>query len=162
MLFNRIFSCNTDEPASSFKKVLPLQFISELLEEVRNAMYTNFDKVRIFMEVMGQEVKEKPEFPSQDIIDLRLRLIEEEVAELRAGVEAGDMVNVAKELTDILYVVYGMGHSLGINLDACFEEVQQSNMSKLDDNGNPILRESDGKVMKGPNYFEPDIESVIY
>jgi predicted HAD superfamily Cof-like phosphohydrolase len=161
MLFNKFFNCG-DEPASSFKKVLPLQFISEFLEEMRNAMYTNFDKVRIFMEVMGQEVKETPEFPSQEIIDLRLRLIEEEVAELRAGVEAGDLVNVAKELTDILYVVYGMGHSLGINLDACFEEVQQSNLSKLDDEGNPILRESDGKVMKGPNYFEPDIESVIY
>lgn len=153
------------EPANSMKNLLPFGIVNEWLQSLEkgNEMRTtNFEKVEDFMEVMGQEVKLSPEFPDEATLQLRLSLIQEEVDELEEGVRNRDIVNVAKELTDILYVVYGMGHSLGIDLDACFEEVQASNMSKLGDDGKPVIRKEDGKVLKGPNYFEPDIEKVIF
>ena len=121
---------------------------------------TNFDRVGTFMKSFGQEVKESPEFPENDIITLRLELIQEELNELREAIGNADMVEIADALTDILYVTYGAGHAFGINLDSCFYEVQRSNMSKLGEDGNPIYRE-DGKVMKGPNYSEPDLKSIL-
>ncbi|MEK9695094.1 MAG: nucleoside triphosphate pyrophosphohydrolase family protein [Candidatus Poseidoniales archaeon] len=123
-------------------------------------MYSNFEMVRDFMDSFGQEVKTKPEFPDNDTIALRLELIEEEVRELREAIGNADLVEVADALTDILYVTYGAGHAFGINLDKCFEEVQESNMSKLGEDGKPIYRE-DGKVLKGPNFFEPRLDKVL-
>jgi NTP pyrophosphatase (non-canonical NTP hydrolase) len=108
----------------------------------------------------GQEVKTKAEFPDNETIALRLELIQEELNELREAIGNADIVEVADALTDILYVTYGAGHAFGIDLDKCFQEVQESNMSKLDHNGDPIYRE-DGKVMKGPNYFQPDLTSIV-
>jgi predicted HAD superfamily Cof-like phosphohydrolase len=124
-------------------------------------MKTNFDKVKQFMEVMGQEVKTEPQFPSKAISDLRIELIDEEFKELKEGFKNDDLVEIADALTDILYVVYGAGHALGIPLDNCMEEVHNSNMSKLGADGKPIYRE-DGKVMKGPNYFKPDLIKVLF
>lgn len=124
-------------------------------------MYSNFEMVGDFMEKFGQEVKTKPEFPDNETIALRLELIQEELEELREAVGNADIVEVADALTDILYVTYGAGHAFGIDLDKCFEEVQASNMSKLGENGKPIYRE-DGKVLKGKNYFAPNLEKVIY
>lgn len=147
------------DPATVLKNILPFGVVNEFVNPFKQ---TNFEMVKTFMEIMGQEVKTSPNFPSPEVLELRMALIIEEVAELEEGVQNNDLINVAKELTDILYVIYGMGHSLGIDLDATFREVQASNLSKLDDNGNPILRESDGKVLKGPNYFEPNIAKVIY
>ena len=121
---------------------------------------TNFDMVEQFMETFGQEVKTKPEFPDNDTIALRLELIEEEVRELREAIGNADMVEIADALTDILYVTYGAGHAFGINLDKCFEEVQASNMSKLGTDGKPIYRE-DGKVLKGPDFFEPNLKQFV-
>lgn len=121
---------------------------------------TNFEMVKEFMNTFGQEVKTKPEFPSQAIINLRRKLIDEEVAELKEGILLRDMENVAKELTDGLVVLYGAGAAFGIDLDACFKEVHASNMSKLGLDGNPIYRE-DGKVLKGPNYFQADLKKVL-
>jgi predicted HAD superfamily Cof-like phosphohydrolase len=121
---------------------------------------SNFEDVGLFMSTFGQEVKEKAEFPDNDTIILRLELIEEELKELREAIGNADIVEVADALTDILYVTYGAGHAFGIDLDKCFQEVQESNMSKLDHNGEPIYRE-DGKVMKGPNYFSPDLTSIV-
>jgi len=121
---------------------------------------SNFEKVGDFMEAFGQEVKCEPEFPDMKTQELRYNLIIEEVRELADGITNKDIVEVADALTDILYVVYGAGHAFGIDLDECFEEVHNSNMSKLGDNGRPIYRE-DGKVMKGPNYFEPNLKAVI-
>ena len=121
---------------------------------------SNFEDVGLFMRTFGQEVKEKAEFPDNDTIVLRLELIEEELKELREAIGNADIVEVADALTDILYVTYGAGHAFGIDLDKCFQEVQESNMSKLDHNGEPIYRE-DGKVMKGPNYFQPDLTSIV-
>jgi len=121
---------------------------------------TNFDKVGIFMKTFGQEVKNQPAFSSEKINNLRYDLIKEELAELKDAMEKKDLLEVADALTDILYVTYGAGHAFGINLDKCFEEVQNSNMSKLDDNGEPIYNES-GKVMKGPNYFKPDLSKFV-
>ena len=121
---------------------------------------TNFDKVGIFMKTFGQEVKDEPSFSSDKINQLRISLINEELNELKEAMENKDLLEVADALTDILYVTYGAGHALGINLDKCFEEVQNSNMSKLDDNGNPIYNEQ-GKVMKGPNYFKPDLSKFV-
>ena len=121
---------------------------------------TNFDKVGIFMKTFGQEVKNQPAFSSEKINNLRYDLIKEELAELKDAMEKKDLLEVADALTDILYVTYGAGHAFGINLDKCFEEVQNSNMSKLDDNGKPIYNES-GKVMKGPNYFKPDLSKFV-
>ena len=121
---------------------------------------TNFDKVGIFMKTFGQEVKNQPALSSDKINNLRYDLIKEELAELKDAMEKKDLLEVADALTDILYVTYGAGHAFGIDLDKCFEEVQNSNMSKLDDNGKPIYNES-GKVMKGPNYFKPDLSKFV-
>ena len=121
---------------------------------------TNFDKVGIFMKTFGQEVKNQPAFSSEKINNLRYDLIKEELAELKDAMEKKDLLEVADALTDILYVTYGAGHAFGIDLDKCFEEVQNSNMSKLDDNGEPIYNES-GKVMKGLNYFKPDLSKFV-
>jgi len=121
---------------------------------------TNFDKVGIFMKTFGQEVKNQPSFSSEKINNLRYDLIKEELAELKDAMEKKDLLEVADALTDILYVTYGAGHAFGIDLDKCFEEVQNSNMSKLDKNGKPIYNES-GKVMKGPNYFKPDLSKFV-
>lgn len=120
---------------------------------------TNFEAVREFMVACDQEVKPSPAFPDQDTMDLRLNLIEEEFDELQWAVDNRDMVEVADALADILYVVYGMGHSFGIDLDACFEEVQRSNMSKLVDG--KAVKDEFGKVMKGSNFSEPDLSKWI-
>ena len=121
---------------------------------------TNFEKVKTFMKTFGQEVKEKSSFSSDKINELRFNLIKEELEELRIAIDTKNLAEVADALTDILYVTYGAGHAFGINLDKCFNEVQQSNMSKLDDHGNPIYNDS-GKVMKGPKYFKPDLSKFI-
>ena len=120
---------------------------------------TNQEKVQQFMETFGQEVRKTPGWCDDDTLDLRLLLIEEEVEELHQGCTKGDFSNVAKELVDILYVVYGMGLSLGINLDECFQEVHRSNMSKLEDG--KVLYRNDGKVMKGKYYTTADIQSIV-
>ena len=121
---------------------------------------SNFESVKKFMETFGQEVKEKAEFPNDKITSLRYDLIKEELGELREALEKKDIKEVADALTDILYVTYGAGHAFGINLDKCFDEVQKSNMSKLGKDGKPIFNEF-GKVMKGPNYFKPDLSKFI-
>ena len=121
---------------------------------------SNFERVRKFMETFGQEVKKKAEFPNEKITSLRYDLIEEELKELKDAINNKDIKEVADALTDILYVTYGAGHSFGINLDKCFEEVQNSNMSKLGLDGKPIYNEK-GKVMKGPNYFKPDLSKFV-
>ena len=121
---------------------------------------TNFDKVGTFMKTFGQEVKTKPSFSTDKINKLRLDLIKEELTELTEAMNNKDLLEVADALTDILYVTYGAGHAFGINLDKCFEEVQNSNMSKLDENGKPIYNEH-GKVMKGPNYIKPDLSKFV-
>ena len=121
---------------------------------------SNFSKVGIFMKTFGQEVKDKPSFSTDKINKLRIDLIKEELEELIDAMKNKDLLEVADALTDILYVTYGAGHAFGIDLDRCFEEVQNSNMSKLDDNGKPIYNES-GKVMKGPNYFKPDLSKFV-
>ena len=121
---------------------------------------TNFEKVGIFMKTFGQEVKTKPSFSSEKINKLRLDLIREELDELTEAMKNKDLLEVADALTDILYVTYGAGHAFGINLDKCFDEVQKSNMSKLGEDSKPIYNEK-GKVMKGPNYFKPDLSKFI-
>ena len=121
---------------------------------------SNFKKVKIFMETFGQEVKTKPSFSTDKINSLRYDLIKEELEELKVAMENKDLLEVADALTDILYVTYGAGHAFGVDLDKCFEEVQSSNMSKLGENGKPIYNES-GKVMKGPNYFKPDLTKFV-
>ncbi len=121
---------------------------------------TNFESVKKFMETFGQEVRTKASFPNEKIVNLRLDLIEEELSEFREAVEKKDIKEVADALTDILYVTYGAGHAFGINLDKCFDEVQNSNMSKLGSDGKPIYNEN-GKVMKGPDYFEPNLSKFI-
>ena len=121
---------------------------------------SNFSKVGIFMKTFGQEVKDKPSFSTDKINKLRFDLIKEELEELKVALEKKDLLEVADALTDILYVTYGAGHAFGINLDKCFDEVQNSNMSKLDENGKPIYNDS-GKVMKGPNYFKPDLSKFV-
>ena len=121
---------------------------------------SNFEKVGQFMKTFGQDVKTKAEFPSEKIVSLRYDLILEELKELEQALKNQDLTEVADALTDILYVTYGAGHAFGINLDKCFKEVQESNMSKLDENGKPIYNEY-GKVMKGPNYFKPDLSKFI-
>ena len=121
---------------------------------------TNFEKVGLFMKTFGQEVKKSSSFSTHKINALRVNLIKEELDELIEAMNKKDLVEVADALTDILYVTYGAGHALGINLDECFEEVQNSNMSKLDDNGKPIYNDK-GKVMKGPNYFKPDLSKFL-
>ena len=121
---------------------------------------SNFNKVKTFMETFGQEVKNKPSFSSDKINNLRYELIREELDELKEALKNKDLLEVADALTDILYVTYGAGHAFGIDMDSCFEEVQQSNMSKLDKYGKPIYNES-GKVMKGPNYFKPNLNKFL-
>ena len=121
---------------------------------------SNFNKVKTFMETFGQEVKTKASFSTDKINNLRYELIKEELEELKAAMKNKDLLEVADALTDILYVTYGAGHALGINLDECFDEVQSSNMSKLGEDGKPIYNES-GKVMKGPKYFKPDLNKFI-
>jgi predicted HAD superfamily Cof-like phosphohydrolase len=121
---------------------------------------SNFNKVGTFMKTFGQEVKTKPSFSTDKINKLRIDLIKEELQELTEAIDNKDLLEVADALTDILYVTYGAGHALGIDLDKCFDEVQNSNMSKLDENGEPIYNES-GKVMKGPNYFKPNLSKFV-
>jgi predicted HAD superfamily Cof-like phosphohydrolase len=121
---------------------------------------SNFNKVKTFMETFGQEVKNRPSFSSKKINNLRYELIREELDEFKEALKNKDILEVADALTDILYVTYGAGHAFGIDLDKCFEEVQQSNMSKLDEKGKPIYNKS-GKVMKGPIYFKPDLTKFV-
>ena len=121
---------------------------------------SNFENVKKFMKTFGQEVKEKAEFPNEKIASLRFDLIKEELEELKIAIHKKDIQEVADALTDILYVTYGAGHAFGINLDKCFQEVQSSNMSKLGEDGKPIYNEK-GKVMKGPNYFKPNLKKFI-
>ena len=121
---------------------------------------TNFESVKKFMETFGQEIKEKAEFPNKKITELRFALIKEELEEFKDAIEKKDIKEVADALTDILYVTYGAGYAFGINLDKCFDEVQRSNMSKLGKDGKPIYNES-GKVMKGPDYFKPDLSKFL-
>ena len=125
-----------------------------------HADVSNFELVGDFMEAFGQMVELEPTWPDFNTRELRLDLIQEELDELAQAMEDRDMVQIADALTDLLYVVYGAGHAFGIDLDECFQEVHSSNMSKLGPNGKPIHRE-DGKVMKGPGYFEPDLESIL-
>jgi predicted HAD superfamily Cof-like phosphohydrolase len=121
---------------------------------------SNFNSVKIFMQIFGQEVNDKATFPNEKIVKLRYDLILEELNELKEAINEKNLKEVADALTDILYVTYGAGHAFGINLDKCFEEVQKSNMSKLDNNGKPIYNDQ-GKVMKGPNYFKPNLNKFI-
>ena len=122
---------------------------------------SNFNKVGTFMKTFGQEVKTKPSFSTDKINKLRIDLIKEELQELTDAMNNKDLLEVADALTDLLYVTYGAGHAFGIDLDKCFEEVQNSNMSKLGENGEPIYNEA-GKVMKGPNYFKPDLSKFVF
>ena len=121
---------------------------------------SNFESVKVFMRTFGQEIKDKPSFPSAKIIQLRYSLIKEELNELKEAIDKNNLKEVADALTDILYVTYGAGHAFGINLDACFTEVQSSNMSKLGKDGKPIYNEH-GKVLKGPKYFKPDLSKFV-
>ena len=121
---------------------------------------SNFNAVKIFMKNFGQEVKVKARFPKKKIVKLRYELIKEELNEFKNAIKEKNLKEVADALTDILYVTYGAGHADGIDLDKCFNEVQRSNMSKLDSNGKPIYNES-GKVMKGPNYFQPNLKQFL-
>jgi len=121
---------------------------------------SNFNKVGTFMKTFGQEVKTKPSFSSDKINKLRIDLIKEELDELQEAMKNNDLLEVADALTDILYVTYGAGHAFGIDLDKCFDEVQNSNMSKIGEKGEPIYNES-GKIMKGPNYFKPDLSKFV-
>ena len=121
---------------------------------------SNFEKVKNFMQIFGQEVKTKPSFPSDKITTLRYSLIEEELLELKLALKEKNITEVADALTDILYVTYGAGHAFGIDLNKCFDEVQNSNMSKLGSDGKPIYNDK-GKVMKGPNYFKPDLHKFV-
>ena len=121
---------------------------------------TNFEKVGLFMKTFGQEVKKKSSFSTEKINKLRVSLINEELEEFKEAIKNNDLKEVADALTDILYVTYGAGHAFGIDLDKCFDEVQNSNMSKLGQNGKPIYN-NDGKVMKGPNYFKPDLSKFL-
>ena len=121
---------------------------------------SNFDEVRTFMKIFGQEIKTKAEFPEKKIIKLRYDLIKEELEELQKAMETKNLKEIADALTDILYVTYGAGYAYGINLDKCFKEVQRANMSKLGNDGKPIYNEN-GKVMKGPNYLEPNLKQFV-
>jgi|TARA_B110000438_G_scaffold265149_1_gene278265 predicted HAD superfamily Cof-like phosphohydrolase len=121
---------------------------------------SNFNSVKEFMRIFGQEIKAKPGFPSEKITQLRYNLIKEELGEFKQAIDENNLREVADALTDILYVTYGAGHAFGIDLNKCFEEVQKSNMSKLDKNGKPIYN-NEGKVMKGPSYFKPDLTPFV-
>ena len=130
------------------------------LKKYKGGNMSNFEKVGKFMKTFGQEVKNKAKFPEEKIVKLRYDLIAEELEEFKIALKERDIKEVADALTDILYVTYGAGHAFGIDLDKCFDEVQNSNMSKLDENNKPIFNES-GKVMKGPNYFKPDLSKFV-
>ena len=121
---------------------------------------SNFESVKKFMQTFGQEVRKKAGFPDDKITSLRYDLIEEELGELKEAIDSKNIKEVADALTDILYVTYGAGHAFGIDLNKCFEEVQNSNMSKLGPDGQPIYNDK-GKVMKGPNYFKPDLTKFV-
>jgi len=121
---------------------------------------SNFNSVKEFMRIFGQEIKAKPGFPSEKITQLRYNLIKEELGEFKQAIDENNLKEVADALTDILYVTYGAGHAFGIDLNKCFEEVQKSNMSKLDKNGKPIYN-NEGKVMKGPSYFKPNLTPFV-
>ena len=121
---------------------------------------TNFEKVGLFMKTFGQDVKTKPSLSTKKINDLRISLIQEELNELKEAINNNDLIETADALTDILYVTYGAGQAFGINLDKCFDEVQNSNMSKLGEDGKPIFSEK-GKVLKGPNYFKPNLLKIL-
>ena len=121
---------------------------------------SNFEKVKKFMQTFGQEVNTSPSFPTEKIVKLRYELIKEELSELNEAIKDKNLEEIADALTDILYVTYGAGHAFGINLDKCFQEVQNSNMSKLGEDGKPVYNDR-GKVMKGPNYFKPDLSKFI-
>ena len=121
---------------------------------------SNFQSVKKFMQTFGQEVKDRSEFPNEKIAQLRYDLIKEELEELNQAIKDRDMKEIADALSDILYVTYGAGHAFGIDLDKCFQEVQRSNMSKLGSDGKPIYNNS-GKVLKGPNYFKPDLNKFL-
>ena len=128
--------------------------------KLKGLKMSNFESVKKFMETFGQEIKEKASFPNDKITSLRYELIKEELDEFKEAIDKKDIKEVADALTDILYVTYGAGHAFGIDLDKCFEEVQNSNMSKLGKDGKPIYNEK-GKVMKGPNYFKPDLKKFV-
>ena len=132
----------------------------KVLQFTNGDYMSNFNRVKKFMQTFGQEVKDIAEFPEEKIVKLRSELIKEELDELNQAIKDRDIKEVADALTDILYVTYGAGHAFGIDLDQCFEEVQNSNMSKLGLDGKPIYNES-GKVMKGPNYFKPNLNKFI-
>ena len=121
---------------------------------------TNFTDVKVFMETFGQMVRTKPQFPDEKTMKLRLDLIKEELSELEVAMKTKNLKEVADALTDILYVTYGAGYAYGINLDKCFQEVQRANMSKLGEDGKPIYNDK-GKVMKGPNYSEPNLKQFV-
>ncbi len=127
---------------------------------MKEDIMSNFKKVEIFMKTFGQKVNSKSEFPEKNVIKLRLALIKEEFEELNDAINKKNLLEVADALTDILYVTYGAGHAFGINLDKCFDEVQRSNMSKLGVNGKPLYN-TDGKVLKGPNYFKPNLKKYL-
>ena len=133
-----------------------------MVDGMESTLKTNFEKVQEFMEVFGQEVNNKPAWPDSETMELRIDLIEEELGELRNAIIDGDgtLIDVADALSDLLYVVYGAGHSFGIDLDKCFEEVHSSNMSKLGEDGKPIYRE-DGKVLKGESFREPNLNKIL-
>ena len=122
---------------------------------------SNFQSVKLFMKTFGQKVNDKPNFPDNNIVELRYSLIKEELEEFHQAIQDKNLKEIADSLTDILYVTYGAGHAFGINLDKCFDEVQKSNMSKLGDDGKPIYNEH-GKVMKGPKYFKPDLSKFTW
>ena len=132
----------------------------EAKQKSNRSIMTNFEKVGLFMKTFGQEVKTMPSLSSEKINKLRTSLINEELEEFKEAIRNNDLKEVADALTDILYVTYGAGHAFGIDLDKCFNEVQRSNMSKLGDNGKPIYNEQ-GKVMKGPKYFEPNLKKFV-
>jgi predicted HAD superfamily Cof-like phosphohydrolase len=132
----------------------------KVLQFTNGGKMSNFNSVKKFMQTFGQEIKNQAEFPEKQIVKLRYDLIHEELMELQEAIKNRDLKEVADALTDILYVTYGAGHAFGIDLDDCFKEVQNSNMSKLGDNGKPIYNEQ-GKVMKGPNYFKPDLSKFL-
>ena len=136
-------------------------FIYNKIRLTYRSKMTNFEKVGVFMKTFGQEVKNKPSLSIEKINQLRISLIQEELDELKEAMANNDLLEVADALTDLLYVTYGAGHAFGIDLDKCFNEVQNSNMSKLGEDGKPIYNEL-GKVMKGPNYFKPDLSKFVY
>ena len=132
----------------------------EAKQKSNRSIMTNFEKVGLFMKTFGQEVKTIPSLSAEKINNLRISLINEELEEFKEAIRNNDLNEAADALTDILYVTYGAGHAFGINLDKCFDEVQRSNMSKLDEDGKPIYNEF-GKVMKGPKYFKPDLSKFL-